>query len=138
MNRNVCLVALSVVALGFSGCATLVNDATQPVVVNTSGSNAATVTVTYDGGVITGKTPLLVPAKRSSSPLTISVNEDKCVQATTFTSKAKVSGAFFVNAIWCFGCVLSTTVDMATGRMWKYDDQVFVPVTREPDCKNNS
>jgi hypothetical protein len=106
----------------------------QSVLMNTSDSKSAIVTVAYKGGVQTGETPLVVQARRSNDPLTITIKEDNCTEVSSIEKNATVSGAFFVNAIWRFGCVFSATTDAATGRMWKYDEQIVVPVARKSDC----
>ncbi|MDR1285106.1 MAG: hypothetical protein LBJ88_02775 [Campylobacteraceae bacterium] len=136
MRTKIFIVAISAVALWFTGCATLINQDTQPVLVNTNDSKSATVTVAYKDGSQTGETPLVVQARRSGDPLVITVKEDDCTAASSVEKNATVSGAFFVNAIWCFSCVFSTTTDAATGRMWRYDEQIVIPVTRK--CDSNS
>jgi hypothetical protein len=129
---------LGVVIFGMVGCATLINQDTQPVVINASNSKSVNVTVTHKNGVQSGTTPFVASVRRANQPLVISVAESKCTEATTIEKNATVSGVFFVNAIWCFSCVFSTTTDAATGRMWKYDEQIVVPVTSKPECEGNS
>ncbi|MDR1461023.1 MAG: hypothetical protein LBI78_05205 [Campylobacteraceae bacterium] len=129
---------LSAVVLSIVGCASLVNKDTQPVIISTNDLKSATVTVTHKDGTQSGKTPFVVSVRRANQPLIVSVEESKCTKATTIEKNATVSGVFFVNAIWCFSCLFSTTTDAATGRMWKYDEQIVVPVERISDCSDNT
>ncbi|MDR0579445.1 MAG: hypothetical protein LBG21_02470 [Campylobacteraceae bacterium] len=127
---------LVVVVFGMAGCATLVNQDTQSVVINSSNSKSVNATVIYKDGMQSGQTPFVALVRRANQPLVISVEESKCTKATTMKKNATISGAFFVNAIWCFSCVFSTTTDVATGRMWKYDEQIIVSVANKSNCDN--
>jgi hypothetical protein len=128
---------LGVVIFGMVGCATLINQDTQPIVINTR-DLSVNVTVAHKNGIESGATPFVASVRRANQPLVISVAESKCTEAVTIEKNATVSSVFFVNGIWCFSCVFSTTTDAATGRMWEYDEQIVVPVTSKPECEGNS
>jgi hypothetical protein len=138
MKRNLLLVVAALLsALVLGGCATLFNDEYQTVMLDAPGQKVS-IEVYSNGGTKPqkGTTPLLVQARRSNVPLIISVKEDKCAQASTYEQDPGVGGTFFVNVLWClaFLCPLSSTTDLATERMWKYEEQANVPVDRKASC----
>ncbi|MDR2034864.1 MAG: hypothetical protein LBP89_09635 [Helicobacteraceae bacterium] len=130
MKRKVFLVALSVIALGFSGCATLVGGGgVQSVSLQTSDSKQAEATVMSTSGTQIVTLPTTLMLQRGNIPLTVNIKETTTTDASSYSRKPKINPWFFGNIIT--GGLVGSTTDAVTGSMWAYDQNMIVPVTRK-------
>jgi len=116
MKNAFLILFLSMVALNFSGCASIFTGTTQSVQVNSvpSGANVSV------GGLDRGVTPLPVVLKKGSSgecvTLTLPGYQQKTFQPQT---------AFNSVAILNLWGILGWGIDAATGALWKYDPTFY-------------
>ncbi|MDR0664730.1 MAG: hypothetical protein LBF86_04315 [Helicobacteraceae bacterium] len=129
MKRIVCIVALSVIALGFSGCATVLTGTKQNVTLQTYDSKPAKAIVSGVGQVTL---PSSVSVKKGSGSVQISVLEDQCTNASAFANSARFNPITLISIVsWDLG-----TTDFLTGAAWQYDDNIIVPVSRKSNCNS--
>ncbi|MDR3163259.1 MAG: hypothetical protein LBT81_05330 [Helicobacteraceae bacterium] len=129
MRTNIFLVALSAVALGFSGCATLVGGGEQSVTLQTADGKQAEATVMSGSGSQIVTLPATIIVKRANVPLSVNVKETGTTSGGSYSQSPKVNPWFFGNIIT--GGLIGSTTDAVTGSMWIYDDSVVVPVNRK-------
>lgn len=125
---------LFVVMVLLNGCATIVASGPKNINLNTSDGNSVEVAVASHSGVQTMVAPTVVSVKKSSGPVTVTVKENECYNATSVVSSSRVQPAFFGNFI--FGGLIGSTTDIGTGNAWTYDDDIMIPVNRKPDSPN--
>lgn len=116
--KKISAAALVVTMLAATGCATIINDKTQKVNINTS--NGAKIKGTVDG--MPFEAPGVVNLVRSKQDKVIVVDDANCSKQTVATKK--VDSVFWLN-IFTGGAYGSTT-DYATEKMWKYDDNLTI------------
>jgi hypothetical protein len=130
MRTKIFIVALSAIALGFSGCATLVGGGgSQSILLQTSDGKAAQANVTSGSGTQTLTLPMSIIVSRSSKPIIVNVKDTEDTKASAYEQKPKINAWFFGNIIT--GGLVGSTTDMATGSMWVYDQMVVVPIARK-------
>lgn len=110
-------VALSSILLA-SGCATIINDETQRI--NIQSTSGVKFSGNIDGTPFQG--PGIVEVQRANMNRTINVETEGCAEQTVLNKK--VDPVFFINIIT--GGVFGSTTDYASEEMWKYDDSVTV------------
>ncbi|MBA4111644.1 MAG: adenosine deaminase [Leptothrix sp. (in: Bacteria)] len=101
-----------------TGCASILNDQTQPV--NVSASNGKAVQGSIDGVPFTG--PGVVPLQRAKSSKVVTSTTAGCAKETAVEST--VDPKFFINILT--GGAFGSTTDYSTERMWKYADNVVI------------
>jgi hypothetical protein len=114
-----------------TGCATMFNNSPDVIALQTSDGKPAAAKVNAGKGEILVTLPTAVPIAKSNKPIVINVQETKTTKSSTYEAPSHVTGWFWLNALWCFACPLSTITDLASGDMWSYDDLVVVPVERK-------
>lgn len=117
MNQLNALLVVAAAALS-TGCASILNDQTQPV--NITSSTGKPITGSVDGKPFTA--PAVVPFTRTKADKVVTVDTAGCA-ATTLVS-SKVDSKFFVNIL--SGGAFGSTTDYSTERMWRYADAVVV------------
>ena len=116
-NKAVLLAAGSL--LWVSGCASILTEDTTPVNISTSNGKSATVMVDDE----THQVPGVVYFKKDGEDKMVTTKPGSdCVSQTV--APRKVESEFWIN-IFAFG-PLSTTTDMATDKMWGYEDTVEI------------
>ena len=132
------VIALTLIAM--SGCASIVNDKNQKVIISASNGQAikgtvqdvTTSTVKVDGKT-QKKTDQVVSAsfegkpadillERSNAKKVAVVENAECEKQTPI--KNSVSPMFFGNIL--IGGLIGSTIDSATGKMWQYEDKVVI------------
>lgn len=108
-------------ALWLGGCATILNDDTQPVTFNSDPEGAL---VKVDG-VAYGRTPVTIPVQRKGWDKQVEISLDG-YKTEAFTLENTLSGNSFLNVLWWPGAI----VDGISGRAGKY--QGTVQVVLEP------
>ena len=115
-NKTLVFLCLSVAAL--SGCASILNDKTQPI--NISSSNGKEMTGTIDGQAF--KAPAVVNVTRENKNKVVVVKSEGCAGETSV--EKSVDSKFFINIL--SGGVFGSTTDYSTEKMWKYSENVVV------------
>lgn len=117
MKRIIMGVAvLSTVAL--TGCASVLNEPTQPV--NVISSNGKAIKGQVDGKDFQG--PGVVNVQRSKLPKLFTVETEGCAKTTSAPND--IDPKFWGNII--IGGFFGSTTDSATEKMWKYQDTVMI------------
>ena len=101
-----------------TGCATILNEETQPV--NISASNGKPIEGTIAGTPFTA--PGIVNVKRAQDGQIAKVSTPGCTPETAIP--ASVDSKFFINILT--GGTFGSTTDMSTEEMWKYQDAVTI------------
>lgn len=130
--------AIAILAVGISGCASIVNDKNQVVHINASNGQVLNGSVqeitqkkTKEGKKIKKEniyTPVSkldgsdVMLARSGTQKVVIVDNPECEKETPI--KNSVDGMFFGNIV--IGGLAGSTTDAATGKMWKYQENVVV------------
>ncbi len=112
-------VAAIVVAVGLTGCASILNDKTQRI--NVSASNGAEIKGTVNGQPFAG--PGVIEVLRENKDKVFSTETAGC--SREFVAPKSVDTKFWINILT--GGVLGSSTDYGTEKMWKYDDQVVIP-----------
>lgn len=100
-----------------AGCATILNDDTQPVTFNSDPEGAL---VKVDG-VAYGRTPVTVPVPRKGWDKQVEISKDG-YKSEVFTLKNNLSGSTFLNVLWWPGAI----VDGISGRGGKYQSNITI------------
>jgi len=108
---------LIVVAL-LSGCASILNDKTQPI--NVTSSSGADIKGTVNG--MPFKAPGIVTVMREKKDLLFVTETEGCTKETI--APKEISGMFWVNIL--SGGTFGSTTDYSTEKMWKYSDTVVI------------
>jgi hypothetical protein len=101
-----------------SGCASILNDETQPI--NVSASNNKEVSGSIDGQ--TFKTPAVVNVTRENKNKVIAVSTEGCAKETSL--EKSVDSKFFINIL--SGGLLGSSTDYGTEEMWRYSENVVI------------
>ncbi len=116
--KKINAVALIAAAVLSTGCASILNEQTQPV--NITSSTGKPIAGSVDGKAFTG--PGVVPFTRAKADKVVTVETAGCAKTTSVAST--VDSKFFINIL--LGGALGSTTDYSTERMWKYADSVVV------------
>jgi hypothetical protein len=101
-----------------SGCATILNDDTQPINVTASGNKE--VTGTLDGQEF--KTPAVVNVTRENKTKVVAVSTEGCAKETSL--QPSVDSKFFINIL--SGGLFGSSTDLGSGEMWRYSESVVI------------
>ncbi|AXE29512.1 adenosine deaminase [Chromobacterium phragmitis] len=112
------LLPAALLALGLTGCASILNDQTQQV--NVSSSTGTEIKGTIDGQAF--KAPGIVNLKRENKNKIIMTETEGCAQQTV--AEKTVDPKFFINIL--SGGAFGSTTDYSTEKMWKYSDNIVV------------
>ena len=88
-------------------------------------------------GVQTVVIPSVVTVQRANQPITINVKDTKCIRPSTTIVSDKLSMWFFGDFFMSIFGLTGTTVDVTSGAMWNYDDNIVVPVYEKKSCKKD-
>jgi len=110
--------AALLLTLGLTGCATILNDSTQPI--NVSTSSGAQISGTVDGIPFTA--PGIVSVTRTDQDKVFVTDAAGCAKETI--APKTVDTVFFVNIL--SGGAFGSTTDYATDKMWQYSDNVVI------------
>jgi hypothetical protein len=132
MKKRFYLVALSAIALGFSGCATILGGGSaQSISIYTIDGKQAEATVSSVNGMQNLSLPATILVKRDNVPLTVTVKETANVNAGQHIQPSRINLWFFGNLAGLYFAPLSSTTDAINGSMWTYDQNMLVPVSRK-------
>lgn len=109
---------VALVAIVLPGCATILNDKTQPI--NISASNGGAIEGTIDGMGFKG--PGIVNVVRENKDRVITATTAGCTPSTALPKS--VDSKFWINIL--SGGVFGSTTDYSTQEMWKYADTVVI------------
>lgn len=118
MKRIAAFVLIAAAGMFGSGCATILNQKTQPV--NLVVSNGTAVEGRIDG--MTFKGPGIINITRENKDKVIEVSTPGCTQQTSLAKE--VDPKFFINIL--SGGVFGSTTDYATEKMWRYASTVTI------------
>ncbi|NVJ60760.1 MAG: adenosine deaminase [Gammaproteobacteria bacterium] len=120
MNLKSAVLSISaVISMSYlTGCASILNDDTQNVNVNTS--TGETVDVSIDG--VNYKAPGVIAIKRQNRDKILVTEADNC--ATQTVANKSVDNKFFINIL--SGGAFGSSTDYSTEKMWKYDDTITI------------
>lgn len=116
--KKLALAIACVSAVALSGCASILNEQTQPV--NVSGSNGKPIEGTIDGATFKG--PGVVMVTRQNKDKILMTSTDGCAKETAMPKS--VDSKFFINII--SGGVFGSSTDYGTEKMWRYAESVVV------------
>lgn len=109
---------IALAALFSTGCASILTEETHKI--NVSTSNGQSIEVKVDGEVFAA--PGIVSVKKSNQDKVIVTSASGCTEETNLNKE--VETAFFINIL--SGGVFGSSTDMATEKMWKYQDSVTI------------
>lgn len=109
--------SLLIVIVLLSGCASVLNDKTQPI--NVSSSTGSDIKGTVNG--IPFKAPGIVTVIREKKDLIFVTETEGCTKETI--APKGISGMFWVNI---FSGASGSTTDYVTEKMWQYSDTVII------------
>lgn len=107
-----------VVGILGSGCATILNDETQKVNVQTSNNTKTKISV--DG--VMYDAPGIIELPRQEKDVILQVQNKNCNQQMIV--KSKVDGKFWINIL--SGGTFGSSTDYGTEEMWAYDDNIVI------------
>ena len=115
-----------------SGCASIIAGDHKTVNLTTNNGESVNASVFSKSGEQKVQLPGTVTVLRDSQDLTITVNEDSCVNSTTSVTSSKIEPWFWGNLLT--GGIFGSTTDSMTGDMWTYDDNITVYVDKKASC----
>ncbi|MDR0835247.1 MAG: PEGA domain-containing protein [Tannerella sp.] len=121
MKRYLLFMSMTVIAVLFSSCATIISGTSQPVNFNSEPQGAM---VTIDGQPI-GKTPVSAEIKRKTKSTVVFSKENYEEQAVNM--KGNFNAVTLGNIL--LGGIVGLAVDFATGAAWKYDSNAYIQLT---------
>lgn len=133
--KKIVLTLLTVTML--SGCASIVNGRNKNINLLSSTGEETEVDVVSANGVQTVVIPSVVTVQRANQPITINVKDTKCIRPSTTIASDKLSMWFFGDFFMSIFGLTGTTVDVTSGAMWNYDDNIVVPVYEKKSCKKD-
>ena len=133
--KKIVLTLLTVAML--SGCASIVNGRNKNINLLSSTGEETEVDVVSANGVQTVVIPSVVTVQRANQPITINVKDTKCIRPSTTIVSDKLSMWFFGDFFMSIFGLTGTTVDVTSGAMWNYDDNIVVPVYEKKSCKKD-
>lgn len=101
-----------------SGCASILNDKTQPI--NVASSTGSDIKGTVNG--VPFKAPGIITVVREKKDLLFVTETEGCTKETIVPKE--ISGMFWVNIL--SGGTTGSTTDFSTDKMWKYSDSVVI------------
>lgn len=110
--------ALLMLIVLLSGCASILNDQTQPI--NVSSSTGSDIQGTVNG--MPFKAPGIITVIREKKDLLFVTETEGCTKQTI--APKEISGMFWVNIL--SGGTTGSTTDYSTGKMWAYSDTVVI------------
>lgn len=131
MNRSFLSTAVAACVLSVQGCATILNDSTQPVAFSSDPQGA----IVAVNGVAMGRTPCTLPIQRKGWDKQISFTLDGH-KPVNFTLKNTLDGAVAGNFI--LGGIIGGVIDGISGRGGGYQESVqvvLVPVESGEDSR---
>ena len=134
MKKEILWLFLGVCVLCFtSGCATLIDGSTQKVTFKSSPDG---VKISANGKIL-GETPIVLDLERQAENVLEFYKEGYAKQSVQIENR--MNGLVFVNLIWCFSCLLSTTTDYSSGAAYQYDpDKYYVVLVPEGVTETSS
>lgn len=120
------------ITLGFlvTNCSTMFNGGSQSMLVRSSdGKEGLKVEVTTPDGTYPSKLPATISATSSWSGVKIKVI-DKCYNRTIIEVPKGITPSFWANIFNFYGFI----IDPISGKMFKYDSNVTVPVNKKDEC----
>ncbi len=106
------------IVLTLTGCASILNDQTQPI--NVSSSTGSNISGTVNGAPFKG--PGVVNLVRENKNKIFVTETEGCTKETV--AEKSVDMKFFINVL--SGGPLGSSTDYATDKMWKYDENVVI------------
>lgn len=113
------VIGLAAITLAMlSGCASILNDKTQPI--NVSATNNREITVAVDGQSV--KTPAVINVTRENKNKLIVTSAEGCAKETSL--EKSVDTKFFINIL--SGGLLGSSTDYGSEKMWRYAESVVI------------
>ena len=109
---------LMLLAVGLTGCASILNDRTQQV--NVSSSTGSEITGAVNG--VPFKAPGVVSLVRENGNKIFVTETQGCARETV--AEKSVDTKFFINIL--SGGVFGSSTDYSTEKMWKYSDNIVI------------
>jgi len=118
MKTKVVSVIATACVLLTTGCASILNEETQRI--NVQSTSGEKFTGNIDGATFEG--PGIVEVKRANTDRMVNVETEGCAKQTVMPKQ--VDSVFFLNILT--GGVFGSTTDYSTEKMWKYQDSVVI------------
>lgn len=117
--------------LNMSGCSTMFNSGSQMITAlpPSKEKNVEVIANTSSGSFSTAL-PAVITTESSYEPVSISV-VDKCYAPITIEVNKHITPSFWANILFYPAFV----VDIVTGKYWKYDSTVTVPLNHIQGCE---
>jgi hypothetical protein len=110
--------SLLMLVVFLSGCASILNEKTQPI--NVASSTGADISGTVNG--VPFKAPGIITIIRDKKDLLFVTETEGCAKETIVPKE--ISGMFWLNIL--SGGTLGSSTDYSTDKMWKYNDNVII------------
>lgn len=123
-------------SITISSCATIVNTGSQTILARATDNQEG---VEVEVKTPSGAYPTTLPATIAAEPSTVEEVTirviDECYDSTQQTVPKNVTPSYWLNLLLLYPGLI---IDYVTGKMWKYDSNVAVPVNKKEECKNES
>ncbi|MCP3926913.1 MAG: hypothetical protein GY714_30515 [Desulfobacterales bacterium] len=127
------LISVLILLFFICGCSTLVNSSPQDINLTTQkGFENIKVEVIGPKGSYVTRIPTTIKAVSSYKGVTIKVSDD-CYDVASFDINKTITKSFWVNfLLWP-----SFAVDFITGRYFKYDKEIQIPLNLKDECNTS-
>lgn len=134
--KKILMLGVTASILTLSGCSTMFNGGSQTILATTSNPDLKPkVDITTPSGTYQTNLPATIVATPSTSRDVSITVADPCYEHTTMIVNKSVTPSYWANIFNLYGF----GIDAITGDMWKYDNQVMVPLQKRSECnKKNS
>ncbi|MCL9780269.1 hypothetical protein M9194_02335 [Vibrio sp. S4M6] len=120
-------ITLVISVLALAGCSTMFNSGSQTILAKTSNDAKPKVDITTPSGTYQTTLPTTIVAVPSTNTEVSITVVDPCYDHATVVVKKSVTPSYWVNILNGWGFL----IDAATGDMWKYDNNVMVPLKKK-------
>ncbi len=135
MKKHLKILALSLLVLQGVSCARIISGTTQTLTIQTSNGKNVKAVVQSATGTQNITIPNSITVVRSKEPLKIIVKAEKCNQESTQISTPKYNPVALDDLSFGVFGLTSTTVDLSSGAIWNYDNNIMVNVNSKENCK---
>ncbi|MDE1172263.1 MAG: hypothetical protein PW790_01040 [Parvibaculaceae bacterium] len=129
-------VIAAALAIGLSGCSSIIEGTSQEIVINTTPEGADC--ALYREGIAIGRvseTPGAATVKKTKDDITIKCNKDG-YQETTYMNNSGAAGATFGNIV--AGGGIGWAIDSASGADNKYDSPVNLSLVKQAETDSKA
>jgi hypothetical protein len=129
--RIITIFFLSVVCVFQLGCATIISNEKESILVRGLNNETANVRIIAPNITYSDKLPISYSGKPEGNKNVNVIVNDKCYEASSITVNKDLNSATWLNILFSPGFI----VDYSTGAMWDYEEITVIPLQKKTDVE---